>query len=39
MSERIKMISAYEGGDYAISELAAEYGVSRKTVYKPIFPR
>ncbi len=34
MSERIKMISAYEGGDYAISELAAEYGVSRKTVYK-----
>jgi transposase InsO family protein len=34
MSERIKMISAYEGGDSAISELAAEYGVSRKTVYK-----
>jgi putative transposase len=34
MSERIKMISAYEGGDYAISELAAQYGVSRKTVYK-----
>lgn len=34
MSERIKMISAYLGGDYAISELAAEYGISRKTVYK-----
>jgi transposase InsO family protein len=34
MSERIKMISSYLGGDSAISELAAEYGVSRKTVYK-----
>jgi transposase InsO family protein len=34
MSERIKMISSYLGGDYAISELAAQYGVSRKTVYK-----
>jgi len=34
MSERIKMISSYVGGDFAISELAAEYGVSRKTVYK-----
>ena len=34
MSERIKMISSYMGGDSAISELAAEYGVSRKTVYK-----
>jgi transposase InsO family protein len=34
MSERIKMISAHEGGDYAISELAAQFGVSRKTVYK-----
>jgi len=34
MSERIKMISSYMGGDSAISELAAEHGVSRKTVYK-----
>jgi putative transposase len=34
MSERIKMISSYLDGDYAISELAAQYGISRKTVYK-----
>ena len=34
MSERIKMIAAYEGGGYAVSEYATEYGVSRKTVYK-----
>ena len=34
MSERIKMIGAYVGGDSAISELAAEFGVSRKTAYK-----
>jgi transposase-like protein len=34
MSERIKMISEYLSGDYAISELAGAYGVSRKTVYK-----
>ena len=34
MSERIKMIGAWLGGDYAVSELAAQYGVSRKTVYK-----
>jgi transposase InsO family protein len=34
MSERIKMISDYLSGDYAISELAGAYGVSRKTVYK-----
>jgi putative transposase len=34
MSERIKMLSSYLGGDSAISELAAQYGVSRKTVYK-----
>src|SRR5258708_9710179 len=34
MSERMKMISSYMGGDSAISELAAEHGVSRKTVYK-----
>jgi transposase InsO family protein len=34
MSERIKMIGSYLGGDYAVSELAAEFGISRKTVYK-----
>jgi putative transposase len=34
MSERMQMIGSYLGGDSAISELAAEYGVSRKTVYK-----
>jgi len=34
MSERIKMISTWLGGDSAISELAEEYGVSRKTAYK-----
>jgi len=34
MNERIKMISAWMGGDYAVSELAAEYGISRKTAYK-----
>lgn len=34
MNERIKMISDYLSGDYAISELAAEYTVSRKTAYK-----
>ena len=34
MSERIKMIDAWKGGDYALSELAAEYGISRKTAYK-----
>jgi putative transposase len=34
MSERIQMISSWMGGDYAVSELAAEYGISRKTAYK-----
>lgn len=34
MSERIKLIGSWLGGDYAVSELAAEYGISRKTVYK-----
>ena len=34
MSERIKMIGAYLGGEHGISELAAEHAVSRKTVYK-----
>ena len=34
MSERIKLINDYLSGDYAISELAAEYAVSRKTAYK-----
>lgn len=34
MSERIKMISDYLSGDDALSELAAEYAVSRKTAYK-----
>jgi len=34
MSERIKMITEYESGEYTISELAGEYGVSRKTIYK-----
>ena len=34
MSERIGLINDYVSGEYGISELAAEYGVSRKTVYK-----
>jgi putative transposase len=34
MSERIKMIQEYESGEFAISELAEQYGVSRKTIYK-----
>ena len=34
MSERIQMIGSWMGGDYAVSELAAEYGISRKTAYK-----
>ena len=34
MSQRIKMITEYESGDYEISELAEMYGVSRKTVHK-----
>lgn len=34
MDERMRMIGSWMSGDYAVSELAAEYGVSRKTVYK-----
>lgn len=34
MSERIKMIGSWLGGDYAVSELAVAYGISRKTAYK-----
>src|SRR5262245_23796641 len=34
MSQRIKMITEYENGEYGIGELAELYGVSRKTVYK-----
>jgi transposase InsO family protein len=34
MSERIKMITEYESGEYTISELADYYEISRKTVYK-----
>src|ERR1044072_10008012 len=34
MSEPIRLISDYESGDFGISELAQQYQVSRKTVYK-----
>ena len=34
MSERIRLINDYENGDFGISELAQQYQVSRKTVYK-----
>jgi transposase InsO family protein len=34
MDERMAMVRSWVSGDYAVSELAAEYGVSRKTVYK-----
>jgi transposase InsO family protein len=34
MSERIRLINDYASGDFGISELAEEYQVSRKTVYK-----
>jgi len=34
MSERVKLVNDYLSGEYAISELALGYTVSRKTVYK-----
>lgn len=34
MNERMKLVSEYLSGDYGISELAVQYEVSRKTVYK-----
>src|SRR5215471_14244336 len=34
MSERIGLINDYKSGDFGISELAQQYQVSRKTVYK-----
>src|SRR6266850_204594 len=34
MSERMKLVSDYVSGDYGISELAVQYEVSRKTIYK-----
>jgi transposase-like protein len=34
MSKRVKLINDYLSGEHAISELALEYEVSRKTVYK-----
>jgi len=34
MSERISLIKDYESGDFGISELAQQYQVSRKTIYK-----
>ena len=38
MSERVKLVNEYLSGEYGISELALEYEVSRKTVYKWIGP-
>jgi transposase InsO family protein len=34
MSERVQLIADYLSGEYSMSELALEYEVSRKTVYK-----
>ena len=34
MSERVRLMNDYLSGEYAISEVAMEYAVSRKTVYK-----
>jgi transposase len=34
MSERIKMMVAYNEGELGVSELARQFGVSRKTTYK-----
>lgn len=34
MDERRAMIGSWLSGDYSVSELAAQYGVSRKTTYK-----
>jgi transposase InsO family protein len=34
MDERMAMIGSWVSGDYSISELATEFGVSRKTTYK-----
>ncbi len=34
MDERVRFVTAYEGGVFGVSELCREYGVSRKTGYK-----
>lgn len=34
MSERVRLINDYESGEFGISELAQQYQISRKTVYK-----
>jgi transposase len=34
MKERHQFIAQYDGGLYTVSELAARFGISRKTAYK-----
>jgi transposase InsO family protein len=34
MSERVKLITDYQSGDYSVTDLARRYSVSRKSVYK-----
>jgi transposase-like protein len=34
MTEQVRLINDYLSGDFGVSELSDEYGVSRKTIYK-----
>lgn len=34
MDQRVKLIGDYVSGDWSVSELAVEHGISRKTIYK-----
>ena len=34
MNERVRLINDYRSGEFGIAELARQYCVSRKTVYK-----
>lgn len=36
MDERVEFIGMYLGGDYTVSELCREFGISRVTGYKYI---
>jgi transposase len=36
MDQRLQCVSAYVTGYYSVTELAATYGVSRKTVYETV---
>ena len=34
MRERIELVDLYKTGEYGVAELAAAFGLSRKTAYK-----